>query len=81
MYNMKLACVNCHHKQTHKLTKGITLELWLEDKPKCTFCDCKDTLQSVYEYALRKKMFEDFINNEHNHEHDHSDTSSHQHYA
>lgn len=78
MYNMRLACINCHHTQTHKLKKGITLESWLECKPKCSFCDCKDTLQSVQEYAMRKKMFEDFITSEHQHE---PQESEHHHYA
>jgi|TARA_B110000263_G_scaffold241290_1_gene245376 hypothetical protein len=83
MYSMKLACVNCHHTQTHKLTKGVTLETWLESKPKCSFCNCQETLQSIHEYAMRKKMFEDFIKNEHNHDHDHehSDTTGHNQYA
>jgi len=81
MYSMRLACINCHHTQTHKLKKGITLESWLEGKPKCSFCDCSETLQSIHEYSMRKKMFEDFLKNEHNHDHEHSDTSEHIHYA
>lgn len=80
MYSMRLACINCHQTQVHKLVRGTSLESWLEGKPKCSFCECVDTLQSIHEYAMRKKMFEDFINNQHIH-HEHDDSTEHHHYA
>lgn len=81
MYSMKLACVNCHHLQTRKVNKGITLEDWLESKPKCTFCDCTETLQSIHEYSIRKKMFEDYLRNDHHSHDEKQNEGDHQHYA
>ena len=81
MYSMKLACVNCHHLQTRKVTKGITLDTWLEQKPKCTFCDCVETLQSIHEYSVRKKMFEEFLNAESHGHPVQEEAPDHQHFA
>jgi len=81
MYSMKMACVNCHHTQTRKVVKGVTLETWLESKPKCTVCDCEDTLQTIHEYSIRKKMFEEFLNAESNGHHQQDESPNHQHYA
>jgi len=82
MYSMKMACVNCHHTQTRRVSKGVTLETWLESKPKCTVCDCEDTLQTIHEYSIRKKMFEDYLHNEsHGHHQEQNDETGHSHYA